>query len=271
VEDPLRDRKLTGSTGKCDYRDVMISGKKANLSPGVYCGGIVVINESRVRLASGSYTFVNGDLDIASGSKLVGNRVNLHFARNSRLFLRNNSIVELSAPRSGSMAGILVSSSRANNASLTFDVKSKNARKLTGLFYLPNHTLVLGDDADQDGVCDTKDDEYRLPHPLSHTHDHAHPNGTVHSHMHFMTGSFPTNSDGITIHGPKSHTHTDTVGGAGGCTANVGELSDWTAIIAKKIEITSGVKLVLNADYEDSVVPVPMNDGSVGITVSLTE
>ena len=54
-----------------------------------------------------------------------------------------------------------------------------------------------------------------------------------------------------------------------GCKANVGQYSDWTAIVARNIMVTSGVELVLNANYSASNVPVPENNGLVGAMARL--
>jgi hypothetical protein len=54
-----------------------------------------------------------------------------------------------------------------------------------------------------------------------------------------------------------------------GCLANVGQYSDWTAIVARNVLVTSGVDLVLNADYAGSEVPVPANNGVIGTRTRL--
>lgn len=48
------------------------------------------------------------------------------------------------------------------------------------------------------------------------------------------------------------------------CVSNIGEFSDWTAIVSKNIEINDGVNLVMNANYESSDVPLPVGIGSSG-------
>ncbi|HEV7254072.1 MAG TPA: hypothetical protein VGN97_13385 [Mesorhizobium sp.] len=58
------------------------------------------------------------------------------------------------------------------------------------------------------------------------------------------------------------------VGGV--CESDVGSASSWTAIVAGKLEVTSGATLVLNSDYENSDVPVPHGLGPTSRTVSLT-
>lgn len=58
--------------------------------------------------------------------------------------------------------------------------------------------------------------------------------------------------------------------GLPGCKANVGEYSAWTALVADRITVTSGVKLVLNTNYTGSDVPVPAGVGPVGGNIALS-
>ena len=51
------------------------------------------------------------------------------------------------------------------------------------------------------------------------------------------------------------------------CLASMGEFSDWTAIVAKQIEIQAGVELVMNSDFRNSDIPLPSAlYGSEGVT-----
>ena len=58
--------------------------------------------------------------------------------------------------------------------------------------------------------------------------------------------------------------------GLPGCKANVGQFSDWTALVANEIKVTAGVKLMLNTDYTGSDVPVPAGVGPVGGNIALS-
>ncbi|HEV7255880.1 MAG TPA: pilus assembly protein TadG-related protein [Mesorhizobium sp.] len=53
------------------------------------------------------------------------------------------------------------------------------------------------------------------------------------------------------------------------CESDLGAASSWTAIVADKLEVTSGATLVLNSDYENSDVPVPQGLGPNSAKVSL--
>ena len=91
-----------------------------------------------------------------------------------------------------------------------------------------------------------------------------------------MVGTIYLPHDKLTIGGDKDADGkcdpdpvTGLIEGVLGCKSDVGEFSDWTAIVANEIEITSGVRLVLNTDYSGSSVPVPSGVGPVGGNISL--
>ena len=274
VHDPLRDRQWLGHNGHCDISALKIDGGYAILHPGSYCGGVLITGGSVVKLNPGVYTFVDGDLDVGGGAEITGNSVNLNFQRNSRFFFRNASTLSLSAPDSGAMAGILVKASAFNDPTLIFEIQSNDAREFTGLVYLPNNTLKLGDDLDGDQVCDPNNDVQRnITDKKTHTHDegHLHRDGTRHSHPHERGTTYRVG--GKLVHADHSHVkfnvseHNDLPA----CKTNLGSFSDWTAIIAQKILLTAGVNLVLNSEYTNTSVPLPDNSGVIGDRIFLSE
>ena len=100
--------------------------------------------------------------------------------------------VNLTAPKSGSMSGILFFEARNSVANRDFVIRSKDAERFEGTVYLPKGRFVV---------------------------DKA---------------------------------------------SRVGQLSDWTAIIARQIEIKNGPSLQINADYGASDIPVPNGIGPTG-------
>ncbi|MCP4184421.1 MAG: hypothetical protein GY761_14095 [Hyphomicrobiales bacterium] len=54
------------------------------------------------------------------------------------------------------------------------------------------------------------------------------------------------------------------------CETNFGQFSDWTAIVADQIEINKGVNLVMNTDYKNSDIPVPIGVGNARGILKLT-
>ncbi len=60
------------------------------------------------------------------------------------------------------------------------------------------------------------------------------------------------------IHGPNCKHYPEY------CETKFGQFSDWTAIVADRIEVNKGVNLVMNSDYENSDIPVPIGIGNMG-------
>jgi len=288
IEDPLRDRSMPNGNSGCHFKNYRVmENVTRRLRPGIYCGGIIGLGGATINLDPGIYTIVDGDVDIGDGASLNGTGVSLHFAKNSRLYFRNDSEIAIDAPRTGSMAGVVISSARNNDPYLVFEIESKNARKLTGLIYLPENTLKLGDDLDNDGVCDVDNDGYRQfpydPNELRslrepHIHYHQHNDGTIHRHPHANAfGKVPANSYPLVRANPsyRLHHREDLFHGhpapISDCKTNIGQFSDWTAIVARNINVSAGVELVLNADYDKSPIPYPLNTGSDAAQVRLAQ
>ena len=251
MADPLTARTIA-NPANCDFKDKYVVAGKASLVPGVYCGGLLVSAGANVTMAPGTYVFADGDFDIGGLSKVEGAGVSLYFARDSRLFVRNASEISLSASRDGILAGVLVSSSPANDPSLLFEIQSRNAKDFTGLVYLPNNTLKVGDDADGNGICDPGNDVVRKA------------GGAVNVSVQVAVGSLLGLNVNLSLGGGGLIDNTP------GCRANIGQYSDWTAIVSRKLLVTSGVNLELNADYGNSRVPVPANSGAIGTPARLT-
>ncbi|MCB8839674.1 TadE/TadG family type IV pilus assembly protein [Aurantimonas sp. VKM B-3413] len=93
-----------------------------------------------------------------------------------------------------------------------------------------------------------------------------------------MVGTIYLPNDKLTIGGDKDGDGTcdpdpltGVTEGLLGCKAEVGDYSEWTAIVADQVEVTSGAKLVLNTDYDGSTVPVPAGIGPVGRNIALVK
>lgn len=55
------------------------------------------------------------------------------------------------------------------------------------------------------------------------------------------------------------------------CLSDVGNASDWTAIIAKQIKVTAGSTLIMNTNYDGSSVPVPDGVGPTSARIILAK
>ena len=146
IEDPLAARPAP-KVGHCDYTNLTVDGGSRTLMPGVYCGGLTITKTASVIAKPGVYIIKDGDLTVDKTASLSGENVGFYLAgSNSTFTFSKEAVVELTAPKSGVMAGLLFFQDRAANDNQTFRITSNNARVLLGTIYLPKGVLVV--DAD---------------------------------------------------------------------------------------------------------------------------
>ena len=151
IPDPLAGRQPP-SDSTCNHLAKIVSGEVATLSPGVYCGGLIVTNGAEVTLKPGIFIFQNGPLIVNGGATLKGENVALYMkGLLSSLIFETASIIRLTAPKDGPLAGILIyddpTGALAPYKSLKHDVLGKSprehvilsddARVLLGTIYMP--------------------------------------------------------------------------------------------------------------------------------------
>ena len=198
VPDPLADRQPP-SVGSCDHNDTQIDGN-ATLTPGVYCGGIRITGSGIVSLKPGEYIIRNGPLELSGSATLQGDNVGFFFTgTTAKTSFGTATTINLTAPKTGPLAGILFFEDRNATVGREFDMSSKNARRLVGTIYLPKGTLKV-------------------------------------------TGA-----------------------------SKFADASEWTAIIARDVEVTNGPSILLNSDYAASNIPVPTGISAETGRIFLTE
>lgn len=117
------------------------------LSPGVYCGGLIIGGAASVRLEPGIYVMKDGPLHITDYASIDGEFVGIYFkGTQSTLYFGANTTVSLIAPKDGPLAGLLLYQDRNATPLQTFSILSDNARVLEGTLYLPQAYLFI--DAD---------------------------------------------------------------------------------------------------------------------------
>lgn len=143
TKDPLASRPEP-AVGACDYNNKSVSGGNIALSPGTYCGGLSVSGSAKVKLAPGIYTIKNGSLSVQGTASFEGDYVGFHLVGDASVISFGTSTkISLSAPKEGTMAGLLFYESQAAPLLRLHLIMSNNARRLLGTFYLPNGTLVV--------------------------------------------------------------------------------------------------------------------------------
>lgn len=139
----------------------------ATLSPGTYCGGLHITKGAQVSLRPGVYIMQDGPLVVDKNASLSGSNTGFYFtgARGGLLF-DEKSVVSLTAPKDGIMAGLLFFEDRLAppapvsllppggkgkakpapggiTALREYRIISDNARTLLGTIYLPVGRLII--------------------------------------------------------------------------------------------------------------------------------
>lgn len=139
VADPLS--YLTAPTaGSCTSQQVNGS---TTLNPGTFCYGFNLNSNVTVTLNPGTY-IIEGGLNVNSGATLRGTGVTLYFTGNGQLQMNSGSTAQLTAPTSGSLAGILLWEAAGDSAAMIIDGNA--SAKFEGAIYAPSAQLTLNSD-----------------------------------------------------------------------------------------------------------------------------
>jgi hypothetical protein len=153
ISDPFAALPAPSSaTQPCDYNNTHVNGSSGTtaLSPGVYCGGLSV--GSAVTLSPGTYILKGGGLSCNSSCAISGTGVTFYNTCNSGfcnggstgyqpITINGSGSVNLSAPTSGSLNGILFFQDRTVNNPHTDSILGGSSTSLEGTLYFPNSTL----------------------------------------------------------------------------------------------------------------------------------
>lgn len=221
--DPLASRMAPSDT-KCDFTNFKVEIGLQTLRPGVYCGGLVIDKPTRVRMMHGTYVMKDGPLVLTNGASLnmVDAAVYLT-GKDSVLYFDYTSSLDLSAPVSGPLAGILFFEDRNAPTGRLHQIGSRIAPQLLGTIYLSRGRLVVGQ-LPTDGLLpfDCKLQGLTKSHPLL---------GSLLPKISLVPCPLPPISLALQ--------------------------SAWTLIVAREVSVNGGVNLVLNANYDASPVAPP--------------
>ena len=113
-DDPLAERPEP-SVGTCASTKPTIIKSSQLLTPGTYCG-LTISRGAEVKLSPGTYVIKNNPLIVEGGGQLKGLGVGFYLTgRNAYLDFDADSTVSIEAPTTGTMAGLLIFASRADD------------------------------------------------------------------------------------------------------------------------------------------------------------
>jgi len=130
------------TVGSCTYSTTQIVNGSSNytFSPGVYCGGITANGSGTVTFNAGTYIIDGGSLTINGSQKVTGTGVTFYITGSASVTVNGSNGVTLTAPTSGTYAGILFFQDRTDSASVT--INGSNQSAFTGSLYFPDAQLT---------------------------------------------------------------------------------------------------------------------------------
>ncbi|MGI9513830.1 MAG: pilus assembly protein, partial [Anderseniella sp.] len=143
MDDPLADRPAPNFAG-CDHTDYTVKEGMVTLSPGSYCGGLLISGNADVTLRPGDYIIKDGPLSVTGKGKIAGKYVGFYLTgADATLQFSSGSSVSLTAPKDSVLSGLLFYEDRNSPVGRTHRIASDNARLLLGTVYLPQGKLMI--------------------------------------------------------------------------------------------------------------------------------
>ncbi|WP_313586109.1 pilus assembly protein TadG-related protein [Aquidulcibacter sp.] len=141
IQDPFVDLDLTSPNCTTALENVVYSGwVSVSLPPGTHCDNLRVTGNATLILEPGEHYF-KGQLEFNGNSKLRGDDVVLIFDPDRAFSFDQRADIELTARKSGPLAGFLIATGRNNTK--RFTISSSQVRELLGTIYIPGSELYV--------------------------------------------------------------------------------------------------------------------------------
>ncbi len=151
VSDPFSSLPMP-SVGSCDQNNFTAQHGNTTMSQGVYCNGINFNAQANVTMNPGIYIVNGGSFNINGGATVTGSGVTIIFTNGATINVNGNSTMTLSAPTSGTYAGILFYGDRS--MPLGYDNFNGGASmSLTGTIYMPTQDLNFNGGVSGTATC----------------------------------------------------------------------------------------------------------------------
>lgn len=163
MADPYADVAVPSASG-CKYgapgKPLTLkhaSGLQTLNPDGVYCGGLVMGNDARVKMNPGVYIIKGGVFDIGGNVTLNGAGVTIVLTGSgsdyANVVIGNGAVVTLSAPTTGATAGLLFFQDRAAPKSEANDFEGGTSLTMTGALYFPSQSVTYSNGVTSNAVC----------------------------------------------------------------------------------------------------------------------
>ena len=143
------------TTGSCGHSSFSLNGNTGSsgspyqLYAGTYCGGITVHGNAWLHFNAGTYVLAGGGMSISANTVMTGNGVTFYNTTGTggygAITLVGNATVNLNAPTTGPLAGILFFQDRSIPGSAAGSTITGNSSStFDGAIYFPTTTLSFG-------------------------------------------------------------------------------------------------------------------------------
>jgi Flp pilus assembly protein TadG len=122
----------------CDNLGVLALTGTQSLSPGTYCGPVILSGNVAATLSSGTYIF-EGGLSVSGAASINGNGVTI-YQPSGALNINTTGSVTLTPPATGTYQGITIFQNASDAASGTIAAATQN---IQGVIYMPTAQLTL--------------------------------------------------------------------------------------------------------------------------------
>jgi hypothetical protein len=150
------------SVGACSYNSLTLNGNfgTANspyqMNPGVYCGGITITGNAHLNFNPGTYVLAGGGINFTGNAWFTGSGVTFYNTTGAGgykgILLSGNIIMNLSAPTSGSLAGVLFFQDRTiPSGSAGSAIVGNTTSTLDGALYFPTTKLTYNGNSSSSG------------------------------------------------------------------------------------------------------------------------
>jgi hypothetical protein len=124
--------------GACTDEGVEYKDESITLTPDrVFCDGLKITGNSTITLEPGLYVIDNGKFEVRDDAVLEGHGVTiLLHGEKAEFDIKKNAALDLSAPTSGPLKGLVIIQDQGASKENKWDSKARS--QLTGVLYLPD-------------------------------------------------------------------------------------------------------------------------------------
>lgn len=155
TEDPFKTL-ANPAVGGCSQSGFKENGT-ATLSPGVYCNGLDLGAKAKVTLSPGVYVVNGGSIKINGGAQVSGSGVTIFLTGSAgnyaQMDINGGATVNLTAPNSGTYAGVLFFQDRNAPAGGDNKFNGGSAMSLNGALYFPGQQVSFQGNTSNAGGC----------------------------------------------------------------------------------------------------------------------